>query len=333
VEFDAEKELSFQAVIFSRPEFKLADDKEIKIQVADAVATDEEIDAAVANLRTASAPLVSRPEKSKVESDDYAMSTVAFEIDGKVEREEKEVPIQKSATAIAQIPVEKLFEKIQGKKVGDRIVVDARIPDDFAQEEQRGKMAKFTITIEDIKYRDLPKMKDFLKQMDFDSEEEMREEISKRINQTKQRDRIREANEKITDWLIEKNPFDVPDALVQRQADQVVMRQILSMQREGVPEEEIKNAVEELRSDQKNVTDRAFRSYLILETIAKKRKILVTEKDVESAVAGIAQHNQQTPEKLYEQMAGNGQLSELRHQMRESKVLEYLRKQAGIKEN
>ncbi len=87
-----------------------------------------------------------------------------------------------------------------------------------------------------------------------------------------------------------------------------------------------------MKTTSKGAVERDLKLSLIMESIADKEKIYVTEQEVEKRIQQMAAVYQMTPLKMRRELEKHGSLSALRLQMKESKVLELIRKEAGIED-
>ena len=77
---------------------------------------------------------------------------------------------------------------------------------------------------------------------------------------------------------------------------------------------------------------RELKASIILDYIAEKEKIFVTEQEVEQRIADIARAYNADIMRVRKQLERQGSLSYLRNDMRESKTLNLLLKEAKIEE-
>ena len=99
-----------------------------------------------------------------------------------------------------------------------------------------------------------------------------------------------------------------------------------------MPPEEIDTRIEEVRSTQHEATYKSFKLLFILQHLAEKEKIFVTEDEVDARIAAIAASRGLSPSEvrtLYEQ---KDVMNELRAEMREEKTIRFIIDNADIGE-
>jgi trigger factor len=78
--------------------------------------------------------------------------------------------------------------------------------------------------------------------------------------------------------------------------------------------------------------ERDFRAGFLLDAIAKKEKVFVTEREIEERIAQMAASYRRTPEEMKEYVEQRDMLSSIRTGMKEEKVVELLRKKVKIED-
>ena len=77
-------------------------------------------------------------------------------------------------------------EGIAGMKTGESKSVDCQFPEEYPQEECRGRKARFEITLDDLKTRELPELDDAFAQQASDKQTlaELKEDLETRLSRT-----------------------------------------------------------------------------------------------------------------------------------------------------
>lgn len=114
-----------------------------------------------------------------------------------------------------------LEEGLLGMSLGETKEINVTMPSDSPDNEVAGKQGIFKITLKEMKKKELPELNDEFAQQfgDFETLEEMRTKLGE-MREQHEMDRIAtDLKTRIIDALIEKNPLEVPDALVRRQVE------------------------------------------------------------------------------------------------------------------
>ncbi|MEE8190324.1 MAG: hypothetical protein V3T79_01880, partial [Candidatus Scalindua sediminis] len=100
----------------------------------------------------------------------------------------------------------------------------------------------------------------------------------------------------------------------------------------GTPLEEIEKDMGNLKNASEESVIKDFKLSLILERIAEKEKIFVTEAEVNQRINTLANMYGTEPSKMRNQLEKIGNIPNLRYQMKESKTVDFLIKEAVTKE-
>lgn len=168
--------------------------------------------------------------------------------------------------------------------------------------------------------------------MDFDSLEDLKKAVLHSITQSKEREAALALEQQAFDRLLAAAPFELPQGVLKAQARNIMLRQQYRLRQRGVPAEEIEKHMDDLRNASEESAARNLKIYFILDRIAEKEKIFVTEDEVEARIAAMAGGYNLTPQRMRAQIEQEGSLSELRGGLRENKVVDFLLKSAKIEE-
>jgi len=225
-----------------------------------------------------------------------------------------------------------ILESLIGKKKGD--IVEVTLPEIVGKElkEDSDKGEKLRITIKEVKEKKLPEIDDeFAKDFGNDSLEALKEKIKEGILTAKQENAKKQQKAKIIETLIEGHAFDVPESLADTELEHLMNNERHGdnsiKQPDAAPEKADAVLAERLRPKAvKNV-----KATILLDEIAVKEKIIVSEAEVKDRISLIAKQFQATPDAIVNLfMTRDGSLENLRHSIREEKVLDFLLTNAEI---
>ena len=227
-------------------------------------------------------------------------------------------------------------EQMVGMTVGTSGTVKVTFPESYGNESLAGKPAEFAVTIKEIKVKELPELNDdFAKEFgaEFQTLDELKLKLAE-LQQAQEQHRIdNELRERLIKMLIEKNDLEVPETLVDRQVTmmlestkQRLKAQRLSLEIMGMTDEGYKLQFREVAREQ-------VKGSLLLDAVAEKESLEVTDEDIAQQVSEIAAGTKQDPEKVANLYQTNARAKEnLIAQMREDKAVQYLLERAKITE-
>jgi trigger factor len=227
-------------------------------------------------------------------------------------------------------------EQLIGMSAGSNGMVSVSFPEGYGNESLAGKPAEFAVSIKEIKVKELPELNDdFAKEFgeEFETLDELKLKLAE-LQQTQEERRIdNELRERLIKALIEKNDLEVPETLVDRQvtmmlesSKQRLASQRLSLEMMGLTDEGYKVQFREVAREQ-------VKGSLLLDAVAEKESLEVTDEDIAAQVSEIAAGTKQDPEKVASLYQTNARAKEnLVAQMREDKAVQFLLERAKIVE-
>ncbi len=289
-----------------RPEFTLPDYSGIATEIQPTESTDAEIDQVIEGMRAERADfkVAERPSQKG----DYVKLAYEGTVDGKpilelapdkqiygkVPQTWEEVEGQNEGL------IPGLCKQIAGLKAGDKKDVSVSFPAEFtAVPVLAGKTASYAIEVQEIRERVLPPMDEaFFKANQADNLEALRDSIRGRLKMQKEFQNRSAQRRQITDALLAKIEFSVPESLVETETQGVLRQFIEENMRRGVAADQFEKDKKELYEGAKKAAAGRVKSQLILAKIAEKEELQVSEQDIDAFIYREAMRTNQTPEKL-----------------------------------
>ncbi len=332
IDLEVGKPLKFEITLEVLPTFELGEYKGMQLKRKPVSVTDEDIDKALETISRQKSQLTV-VKKGKVKDEDFIICDCAVGINGEVVWTDEELEVMVSGSHVADINVPDLKDNLVGTKSGDKVSIDVELGDNFSVEQHRNKSAKMEISIKEIKRPKSPEINDELaKQVGYDTLGELKEFMSQRLEMEKKRMAEGEMQEQISRKLIEMADFDVPENKISQHTNERLYRYQLDLLNKGTPQEEIEKNMEDLRNASEESVVRDFKMSLVLDRIAEKERIFVTEDDVNQRISEMAGMYGLEPSGMKKQLEKMKSMSNLRHQLRENKTLNLLMKEANIEE-
>jgi len=332
VEFDPEKPFSFEATFEIQPTINLEEYKGLKLVRRSAEPADDEVVGQLANLRLRRAEL-RVVEDGAIEDLDVIICDAVAAVEGEPIWQDENVEVFVAKGIVGGFYAQGLLEKLRGAKSGEQREVSILVPQNFEQEDLRGKEATLTLTIREIKRPVLPELdEEFAKALDFESLEELREEVKRQVRIQKRQAAERDLLTQLENQLIEKAPFEVPEDYTSEMTDRWLKRMYYGLLTRGVSQEEIEKNMADLRSASAKMAERHLRLSLILEHVANKERIFATEDEVAQQIEVIARAYKQPAPRIARRLKDDGSIDDLRAKIRESKTMQFLLENAEIED-
>ena len=315
------------------PEIEVKDYKSIEIQKASIEVTDEEIDKTIEATREQRAEWV--PAKD-------GKATLGDQIIGDftLTHEEKQVDASENVQIeltpnimLYQKKLEGFHKELEGKKKGATVSTKVTMPEDHANKEVAGKECALTVKIKSIKRKRLPPVDaKFFKSLDVDDEAELRDFMRKQVRRAKESDATTQMKDQIMDKIIEANSFVVPDGLAAEAEKQMADRLRSNYMLHGVPKEKLEKELEDQGTKVRDLGIKALRGQMILEAIANKERIFVTEGMLEERIGQMSQQYEMRPDEMRAYLEQQNLLASMRREYRAELTREFLLEQAKIAE-
>lgn len=309
LKFEDGQPLSFELHLEVRPEIELARTDGFRVTRAQTVVTDENVREQIEQMREQKAswaPIDDRPAPGDMVRVQLATADESEEFP-----EAREYPlVLGSGQAIAGVE-----ELIMELKAGESAERPVRWPDDFPDEEQRGKTKPVRVHLLDVKRKSLPALDDaFAREVgDFESLDALTATVRKDLEEHAVREAEAGVRQQIVDQIASANPFDIPPSWV----NQLLENYLQAYQ---VPEEER----DRFRGEFRPIAERQVRRDLIIETIAEKQSLRATEADIDDRVADVASKRGADPGQVYASLQKAGRLREIEQSVTEEKVFGWL---------
>jgi trigger factor len=315
-----------------RPAFELPNLEGIEVKKPRLSVTDEDVDREIKRIMMMRSTF-RVVEDGAVEADDLLVGKYTLTVDGATIQAEENAIVAARSQRFKGVLLEGFGDAAKGRKVGQTAELSVTIPDDFDQVDVRGKTGTATLEIQEIKRLHIPQPDEgFLKQMGWDSLEEFRLFLRERLERQVQ-DQIRQHQlDQIADYLEAQADFDVPAGVSQRQAERIVARRMLELFRAGLPEAEISKRIDEMRSTASEEARRELKRFFVIEAIAEKENVEVSEEEINATIAEIAQRRDQRFDRVRDEILGTNHFSTLYAALQERKVLEMLLTKAKVVE-
>jgi len=332
IEFPREGDFVFVCEVELKPEFELPELKNIPVEKPTIKVTDENVDEEVQRLlmmRSTFEPVTDGSWKE----DDMLYADMKMSVDGRVLAEEENTDIAARDMRIKGVPLEGFGKAAVNTKIGETITFSATVPDDHEDVDARGKQADFEFTVREIKRMVTPKLdKELLSSFGFEEEKELRDVIRGSLEARLENSVRRVMHENVGDYLVEKTDIEIPEGLSQRQVERSMARRGIEMLQSGVPAEEVKRRLDEMRGQAEDQVIRDLKLFFILEKIADELDVDVREEQLNAAIAEIARQSNKRFDRVRDELSKSDGLTTLFLQIRDEAVLDKLLEDADITE-
>jgi trigger factor len=175
-------------------------------------------------------------------------------------------------------------EGIVGMEQGATKDVNCSFPESYPQEEAAGRQATFTISLVDLKTRELPDLDDAFAQQASDKGTlaELRTDLEARLKEDAERRHQANRREALLEALVEQLEVELPETLIQQEMRNLVEQTASQIAQQGMDVKKVftPDVVRSLMDTSRPEAEKRLRRSLALRALARTEKIEVPDADV-----------------------------------------------------
>jgi len=177
-------------------------------------------------------------------------------------------------------------ENLVGSRSGDSRTFQIKYAPEFPNKKLAGKEVEYTLQVHSIKLKKTPELNDdFAKDVgEFKTLEELRSKIRSDIAEDKERSARSQMQNRLLDQVIESNPFEVPEVLVQKQTENRLNDYVRTLVMQGIHPQTLDINWAQFQERQREQAIHDVKAGLVLEHIADQENLQVTDGEVEEEI-------------------------------------------------
>ncbi|MBC7824417.1 MAG: trigger factor [Candidatus Parcubacteria bacterium] len=293
-QFEPGNPLTFSAAVDVQPEVDLQQYQDLSVQAEEVKPEEGKVDTVLGNYQTQMATLVPVEGRAAQKGDTAVVDYHGRFTPAGEEAEEQDVPGGQAEDFQIELDDGKFIpgfiDGIVGMNAGDTKEVSVTFPEDYPQEALAGRPATFSMTLKELKEKELPELDDDFAQEasggDYQTIADLRESLEKRF--TEEADQKTKSNKEqaILDQLINKVEVELPETLVEREVEFMITQTAMQLQNQGVDiklllnQETLPMLKERSRPD---AIDRIKRT-LALGEVAKRESLTTSDSEINDRV-------------------------------------------------
>lgn len=324
-----EEGVEFKFIITTMPKVEIKKYKGLNIKKPEVKVTEEEIEHEMGHLVERFTELVIK-EDGEVELGDVAVIDFEGFKDGTPFEGGKGENYSLEIGSNTFIPG--FEDQVIKMKKGEEKEIKVTFPEDYHQEDLKGKDVTFKVKVHEIKEK---KARDFDEEFfedlgleGVDSEEKLKEEIKENIKAAKEREAENNFIEEVLAKIAENTTVEIPEELEEDEINHMMKNFEEQIKMQGMSLEVLyemtKSNEEKLREQMKEEAHKHVLYRMILETVKDLEKIEVTDKELEEELEKLAKQYNVTKEEFLDMY---GEKETLRYEIEVKKVLELLTKE------
>lgn len=298
-----ETKLKFTATVERRPDIELPEIDGLEIAISKPEVKDEDVDKRLETLRQRFGTLVGvdRPAAKG----DFANIDLTAEIDGETVDSQEGVSYELGSNTM----LDGLDEALDGLSAGEETTFEGTLE----AGEHEGQKATVKVKVNSVKAEELPELNDEFasEASEFDTLDELKADIRKAAAQDAEGRQATEARDAFIAKLQEGLEIPVPKGVKAN----MVEEQLKGM----TPDPE--KATKEQKAQAEGTVEKDLRDQMVLDALAEKLDVQVSQSDVFNFLASIAQQYGMDPNNFIQAIIKNGQLGSAVQEVGRSKGL------------
>jgi trigger factor len=185
-----------------------------------------------------------------------------------------------------------------------------------------------------VRVKELPEADDeFARSVseDFKTIDELRSDIRSRLEREAEHKTDSELRAAVIEQLVDRNRFDVPEFVVEKQIDSRLQGFFRQLSSQGMDPRQLKINWEDMRETQRERAEREVRGTLILDRIGQTEKIEVSEDEMNQELEQYAASMNQSIDALRARLTKEGALDSIKEQVKNRKALDLVIASADIR--
>ena len=290
VQIEKGKNFIFTAEVAVRPEVELGQYMGVEIEKVDTEVTEEDMAAELKRLQNQQAREITVERAAELGDTvviDYVGSVDGVEFEG---GKGENYPLELGSNSF----IPGFEDQLVGAAAGADVDVNVTFPEEYHADDLAGKAALFQVKVHEVKAKELPELDDEFAQdiSDFDTLAEFKEDLAKRLADGKKETAAAEKQQKVMDIVVANAKMDIPDAMVQKNVDDMMNQWAQQLQSQGIPMDvyfQYTGATPAQVAEQFRPQALAnIKNRLVLDAIVAAENVTVTDEDINKEVQRMA---------------------------------------------
>jgi trigger factor len=315
--------MTFTATVDTVPSFDPGDLAAITLRPPVTAVADEAVDKALDRLRDRAAkfePVEGRPvADGDTVTADIERRSAAEAAGDETDRHEN---VQLEVGAPANPPG--FDAELVGLSAGDQKTFTIKFPEGYPVEEMAGQDVTYDVAIKEIRHKVLPELDDeFARDLgEFESLDQLRDRVRADLEAEAEESGRRQVRNELLSQLATRVTFPVPDALVEREIDRRLEEFARQLMQQQIDPRQAGIDWAQFREAQREPARASVASALVLDEIARRENLTVSDEDVDKEIEQFAVRSGRTPAAVRAQIEKDGGLGRLMGGLRREKAVD-----------
>ncbi|MEH1873323.1 trigger factor [Nostoc sp.] len=292
--YEPGKPLIISAAVDVEPEVNLVQYTDLQAKAEEVKYEPERVDASLDKERQELATLIPVEGRSAQIGDIAVVDFKgSFAIEGEDETAELE-PIPGAEATDFQVELQEdkfipgFISGILGMNPEETREIAAQFPDPYANEDLAGKAATFTVTLKELKEKELPEVNDDFAQeiSDFETLEELRASLVERYQKEADDKTKTNKQEALLTELLKHVEVDLPATMIEQEVDAMLTQTAMRLSQQGLDVKKLftQDIIPQLRERSRTEAIERIKRFLSLREVGKRESIQVTPEEIAAKV-------------------------------------------------
>ncbi len=295
---------------------------------------DDEIENIIEERRSQDSTLIPVEDRKSQEGD-----LVIVDLVGTFKDEEDAEPIEVNdlEVQLGDELIEKSFtENLIGVEEDEEKEFTVEYPQEFSSPALAGRTVNYKAKVKSVGNVELPELNDeWIKSLDegFESLDDLRSKLREDLEMVSKADADSRVRNDLIARLIEKHEFEVPGALIESQAQNLLNNFAQDLAQRGVDLSKVDESfIETTYNQMKGQAERDVRGAMLLEKIAESENVEVSEDEVKEEIEKMAEYYRTSVEDFRKSLNQQGGDAMIENNLRTRKAVEALVEKATVKD-
>ncbi len=310
--------LKYKAEFEVKPPIELREYRGLEVDDPKIEVTDNDVESMIERLRDQASAY--RPETERgLEDGDFAVINMTSTVEGGEPKSDSG-----HFRMGEESPLTELHEVMRGKKPEDTASFDKTYGEDAENEQWRGKTVHHEVTLKEIRVQEKPEVnEEFAKSVGgWASVEQMREAIAADIRRHRELEAMRMKRNQLGEKLLAAHELEVPESLVEEQLGKSINNYARYLATQGIDLQKANLDWQKVSEDFRPEAARHVKRSLVLEAIARKEGLTVSDVEVDAEIRRAANEGRREFADVKHRMKHDGGYESLRSSLAQEKALE-----------
>ncbi|NJK37507.1 MAG: trigger factor [Oscillatoriales cyanobacterium RM2_1_1] len=285
--------LVIRAKVDVEPEVQLGQYQDLKVQAEEVKYDPAQVDEMLKQEQVKQATLIPVEDRGAQEGDVVFVDFAGQFVSDDPEAEPEEVPGGAAENFRVELEpgqfIPGFTEGIVGMELGETKKLELQFPEDYSSEEMAGRGVKFSITLNEIKERELPELDDeFAEEIsEFKTIAELREFLEKDYQEKAETRTTDNKHTVLLQAVVEAMTLELPETMIRQEIDQIVTQQAIQLSEMGIDVKRMLSPeiISGMRAEAKPKAVERLKQSLALKEIARRENIAAEESEIQEEEA------------------------------------------------